>query len=64
MPDLSLYLPQKLQSNRHTTSKTKSYVLVYSPLNENRSDIMSVFMALQGLSNPLLAIQEVKFEKA
>lgn len=59
MPDLSLYLPQKIQNNRHTTSKTKSYVVVYSPLEQNRTNILNTFLSLQGLGNPIMHIQEV-----
>ncbi len=62
MPDLSLYLPQKVQSNRTTVGKTKSYIVVCSPLEDNREEIIKIAVGLQGLSNTILRVEEVRWE--
>lgn len=62
VPDLSLYLPQKIQSNRTTAGKTKSYIVVYSPLEDNREEIMKIVLGLQGLSNTILRVEDVRWE--
>lgn len=62
MPDLTLYLPQKPQNNRNTASKTRSYLVIYSPVEATRTEVMNVARGIRGLNNGIIVVEEVWVE--
>jgi hypothetical protein len=62
-----LYLPQKHpnnnnNNNRATNSKTRSLIVIYSPLHKNEEDLIKIALGLVGVKNEIINIKTVNVE--